>query len=114
MTRRLLLASAGCLLGLVAVFCVLARPWGRAPDSPPPSPAWFRDVTDSSGVSFVHDPGPLADFFMPQALGSGVAAFDCDGDGRLDLYFLHNGGPKGKKNQLFRQNPDGTFADSSA
>src|SRR5205823_3808862 len=35
------------------------------------------------------------------------------GDGRLGIYLLHNGGPKGKKNQLFRQRPDGTFEDVS-
>src|SRR5262249_50342108 len=44
----------------------------------------------------------------------GCAFFDFDGDGRLDLYLLHNGGPKGAKNQLFHQEADGTFRDVSA
>ena len=30
------------------------------------------------------------------------------------VYLLHNGGPKGKKNQLFKRQADGTFKDVSA
>src|SRR6059058_654273 len=71
-------------------------------DRPSGSP-WFEDVTEQSGLRFVHDAGPAGTFFMPQALGSGAALFDCNGDGKLDIYLLHNGGPKGKRNQLFRQ-----------
>src|SRR5436305_4008161 len=47
-------------------------------------------------------------------MGSGAALFDFDGDGLLDVYLLHNGGPRGKKNQLFRQLPGGSFRDVSA
>ena len=51
---------------------------------------------------------------MPQQVGSGAALFDFDGDGRLDIYLLQNGGPKGAKNRLYQQTPDGTFKDVSA
>ena len=50
---------------------------------------------------------------MPQALGSGAALFDADGDGKLDILLLHNGGPKGARNQLFLQQADGRFRDAS-
>jgi hypothetical protein len=50
---------------------------------------------------------------MPQIMGSGAALFDFDNDGRLDLYLLQNGGPKGATNRLFRQKPDGTFQDAT-
>jgi hypothetical protein len=76
-------------------------------------PAWFVDVTEESGLEFIHDAGPLGTFFMPQIMGSGAALFDFDGDGRLDVYLLNNGGPKGRPNQLFRQQPDGTFKNVS-
>jgi hypothetical protein len=90
------------------------RPTGSSPsaDAPDPPP-WFQDVTDRVGLRFRHDAGPLGDYFMPQIMGSGAALFDFDGDGRLDIYLLQNGGPKGATNRLYRQRPDGTFEDVS-
>jgi hypothetical protein len=77
-------------------------------------PPWFADVTNEVRLSFDHDPGELGAYFMPQIMGSGCALLDVDGDGRLDIYLIHNGGTKGRKNQLFRQKADGTFEDISA
>jgi hypothetical protein len=86
-----------------------------APDPDEQAPAWFEDVTDRLGIDFTHDPGPL-DGTLPlrQIVGSGVAVFDADGDGLLDLYFLNNGGPGGRPNRLYRQKADGTFEDISS
>src|SRR4029077_17573959 len=53
-------------------------------------------------------------YFMPQIMGSGAALFDFDGDGRLDVYLLQNGGAEGAKNCLFHQEADGRFKDVSA
>src|SRR5262249_28433371 len=80
----------------------------------PEAPAWFQDITESSGLRFIHDPGPPGQFFLPQIMGSGAAFFDYDNDGRLDIYLIQNGGPNGAKNQLYRQEPDGTFKNVSA
>jgi hypothetical protein len=73
----------------------------------PPGPPWFVDITDEAGINFVHDAGPTGTYSMPQAIGSGAAIFDCDGDGWLDILLL-------QKNKLFRQLPDGRFQDISA
>jgi hypothetical protein len=90
-----------------------AKGWLANPE--PTGPPWFADVTDKVGLDFVHDAGPLGGYFMPQIIGSGAALFDFTADGRVKyLYLLHNGGPKGKKNQLFEQLPDGRFKDVSA
>ena len=78
----------------------------------PDIPEWFADVTQEWGVNFVHDPGPVGTYFMPQSMGSGLAVFDCDGDGLLDLYFLQFGGPQsGSVNRLYRQVERGKFED---
>jgi hypothetical protein len=76
---------------------------------------WFEDVTEAAGLDFVHDPGRPGRYFLPQCVGSGAALFDFDGDGRLDVLLLQNGGPgSGATHRLFRQLPDGRFLDVSA
>src|SRR5437016_4539352 len=69
--------------------------------APSPEDQWFEDVTEKLGLNFTHDCGVTTpEYFMPQIAGSGCAFLDFDGDGRLDIYLIHNGGPKGKRNQL--------------
>src|SRR3954462_1859009 len=74
---------------------------------------WFKDVTAQSGIKFTHVAG--TNYFMPDQVGSGVALFDYDNDGRLDIYFVQNGGTNSSaRNQLFHQEADGKFRDVSA
>jgi enediyne biosynthesis protein E4 len=103
------------LLGLVLlpISCRKSPPSEDQEEEQPVGPAWFEDITDRVGLDFVHDPGPLGGYPMPQTVGSGVALFDFDGDGRLDVYLLNNGGPGGRPNQLFKQKEDGTFVNVS-
>ncbi len=54
---------------------------------PEPSPFRFAEVARESGVDFVHVSGTNKDRHFPTANGSGVALFDYDGDGKLDVYF---------------------------
>jgi hypothetical protein len=76
---------------------------------------WFIDITEKVGLNFVHDAGPLGNYFMPECIGSGAALFDFDNDGRLDIYLVQNGGPSSRStNRLFRQGSDGRFTDVSA
>ncbi len=106
-------------IGLAAVALLTSA--CRRPAAPPteaegPAEAeWFEDVTDKVGIDFVHDAGPIdGTYFMPQSTGSGAALFDFDGDGRLDIYLLQNGGPASSStNRLYKQTPDGRFKDVS-
>ncbi len=78
-------------------------------------PIWFRDDTAAVGLDFVHEAGPIGNYFMPQIMGSGAALLDYDNDGRFDLYLVQNGGPDSPaRNKLYHQCADGTFEDVSA
>jgi enediyne biosynthesis protein E4 len=88
-------------------------------------PAHFVDITEKVGIKFLHQAPHTSRKYLLETMGSGVALFDCDNDGRLDI-FLVNGAPftdptpKGfipRKtgpeywNRLYHQKPDGTFED---
>lgn len=77
----------------------------------------FANVTDASGIgAFVHtDGGSGRKYFMEQ-MGSGVAIFDYDGDGWMDVYLCSGKALPGYKgpaptNRLFHNKHDGTFED---
>ena len=75
----------------------------------------FQDVTDTVGLRFNHVAEGKDPYFVPRSIGSGGALLDFDNDGLLDIYLVQNAGPEsGIRNQLFRQQQDGTFADVSA
>src|SRR5260370_751523 len=42
---------------------------GSATSSSPS--AWFEDVSDRDQVKFIHDAGPIGEYFFPQIQGSG-------------------------------------------
>ena len=91
---------------------------------PPPLPV-FADVTRKSGVRFKHEASRTSQKYLPESMGGGVAMFDYDNDGRLDLFFVNGAAirdpmPRGASpdksgprywNRLYRNNGDGTFTD---
>src|SRR5580692_4454649 len=116
-SRRLLFASL--------FFALLGRQASKPPDQPKPLPGKFTDITAALGLHFQYMSSHTAKHYLPETMGAGVALFDYDNDGRLDI-FLVNGAPisdptsKGsipKKsgpqywNRLFHQKPDGAFED---
>jgi enediyne biosynthesis protein E4 len=52
----------------------------------------LHDVTQDSGIRFLHTDGSSGEHYLMEAMASGLATFDYDRDGDLDIYFL-NGAP---------------------
>jgi hypothetical protein len=89
------------------------------------SPVTFTDVTKESGITFKREASFTSQKYLLEAMGGGVAMFDFNNDGRMDLYFTNGAllkDPMGKTempdkkdpkfwNRLYQQKPDGTFAD---
>jgi hypothetical protein len=48
----------------------------------------FEEIAVSSGLRFDHRTGATGEFYLPEIMGAGVALFDFDRDGDLDIYLL--------------------------
>jgi len=85
----------------------------------------FVDVTSRLGINFQYRSSHTSRKYLLETMGAGVALFDYDNDGRLDI-FLVNGAPLGDPtpkgtipqktgpeywNRLYHQKPDGSFED---
>ena len=86
---------------------------------------YFVDVTSAVGIHFKQEASPTSKKYLLETMGSGVAVFDYDNDGRMDIFFANGAridDPTAKGtipqkddpkywNRLYHQKPDGTFED---
>ena len=81
LNRRDLLLAGLAACGLPRkVRAVVANPMSPHP--------LFRDVATEVGLNFHHFSFSTGEHFMPEILGAGLALFDYDNDGDLDIYLL--------------------------
>src|SRR5246127_4665223 len=146
-TRRRVLGSLSCpalVLPFADVLAMAVPPWPRAqaqqaapaaqhdyetkPVAPPPGPASpiagtplgvsFADVAKQSGLNTQTIYGGVGkNKYLLETTGCGVAFYDYDADGWIDIFLVNGwrleGFPKGEEPtcHLFRNNRDGTFTD---
>lgn len=97
----------------ILALLVLGRVLAAAGDSP--AGIHFTDVTAAAGIHFTHNAGRTGKKWLPETMGSGVAFFDADGDGRPDILFVNGKDftPRGRRTTavLYRNNGNGSFTD---
>ena len=129
-------SSVGQIVGLHCLLLfVIAAPPSPSQDTKPQAPTHadvtaivpgkFVDITEKAGVHFLHQAPHTSRKYLIETMGSGAALFDCDNDGRLDLYLV-NGAPYSDPtpkgfipqktgpeywNRMYHQKADGTFED---
>jgi hypothetical protein len=104
---------SGTLRGAVAAGVCLAT----LCDTRAAFPIVLRDVTGATGITFRHTDGSGGKHYIIEAMTAGVALFDYDGDGDVDIYFLNGAPLKGTKaarpptNALWRNDGGLKFTD---
>jgi enediyne biosynthesis protein E4 len=99
------------VLGLAAVAGI-----GGHAQSPQGPKASFRDVTRDAGITFEHHAAPEKKYIV-ESMSGGVATFDFDNDGLLDIYFVDSltvetaKNPKAARSALYRNLGNWRFAD---
>ena len=100
---------------LLTGFAVLACAILAAPVA---STIRFEEIAAKSGLTFASNSSPTPNKNQPETMVAGVALFDYDNDGYLDIYLVNGAAiPSLKKegpqywNRLYHNNHDGTFTD---
>lgn len=116
------LLNLSTLLAVASCFAPLSTQAGA---QVPNQPGNFVDTTAKAGIHFTATASHTPHKYLIETMGSGVAAFDYDNDGLLDLFFVNGAhladptprdaipqksGPE-DWNRLYHQKKDGTFED---
>lgn len=102
-------------VGLIALATLLG---GAAGPKSSDGTVTFREADPKqTGVTWVHDNAKSPEHYLPETEPPGVAIFDYNNDGKMDLLFVNTGDsvffhPKTPHHHaLYRNNGDGTFTD---
>ncbi len=100
--------------------CLLAlAPSSTEAAEPPACSIQLVDATATSGITFCHNHGGSGQGYIVEGMVAGLALFDYDNDGYIDIYFLNGSALKGTvleappRNTLYHNNGDWTFTDAT-
>jgi hypothetical protein len=119
LTRRdwlYLISSTACAQGISTR---TVKPTPRGKPSGLPFHAHFTDIAAKAGLTApsIYG-GEDKKTYILETIGAGVAFFDYDNDGWLDIFILSGtrleGAPPEATNRLYKNNRDGTFTDVTA
>src|SRR5579884_2829718 len=111
MNRRSFMASVG---GIVLPGLITGAVEAQGPSTG--ASVRFVDITEQAGIHFRHNSAPEQKYIV-ESMSGGVALFDYDNDGWLDIYFTNAltvataNDPKSARSDLYHNNGDGTFTD---
>jgi enediyne biosynthesis protein E4 len=79
-------------------------------------PIQLRDASKETGITFVHTDGSSGNRYIVETVASGLALFDFDNDGDVDIYFLNGAPLRGSSeqkptNSLWRNDGGWKFTD---
>jgi hypothetical protein len=109
------------LAGFLASWLIKGTLISTALAAEAPCPIQLHDVTRQTGITFVHTDGSSGKRYIVETVASGLALFDYNNDGKVDIYFL-NGAPlrdgparagtaNVPKNSLWRNDGNWKFTD---
>jgi hypothetical protein len=111
MSRWLMIAAS------LAALCCGANAQAPATAAQPPRPH-FTDIAPASRIDYISRNGFDGQMYFPQTMCGGVAIFDYDRDGKMDLFFTNGAqmpsmirSDASYYNRLYRNRGDGTFED---
>ncbi len=67
-------------------------------------PIQLSDITKETGITFKHTDGSCGRYYIMETVSAGLALFDYDGDGDVDIYFLNGSPLPGKQYKVSPQN----------
>lgn len=102
--------------GSIALIVILLLSAPLKVIDPPAIDIQFTDVTEKAGITFKHITSPEKKYIV-ESMSGGVALFDYDGDGYLDIYLVNSltvdmvKSKQKTRSVLYHNNGDGTFTD---
>ena len=97
--------------------CARDRPAAEPAEPPATGPIQLTDVSAQTGIDFTHSDGSGGMRYIVEPMCAGLALFDYDGDGLIDVYFLNGAPMRGTsvreppKDRLYRNEGGWRFRD---